>query len=60
KTKELLNDYEEHLARGKRTYGNLIGSMKPIEESAFKIINPSTNFNSEVNKLDFVDSFTIN
>ena len=60
KTKELLNDYEEHLARGKRTYGNLIGSMKPIEESAFKIINPSTNFNSEANKLDFIDSFTIN
>jgi len=59
KTKELLNDYEEHLARGKRTYGNLIGSMKPIEESAFKIVEPSINFNSEANKLDFIDSFTI-
>jgi len=60
KTKELLNNYEEHLARGKRTYGNLIGSMNPIEESAFKIVEPSTKFNSEAKKLDFIDSFTIN
>ena len=60
KTKELLNNYEEHLARGKRTYGNLIGSMNPIEENAFQIIEPSTNFNSEANELDFIDSFTIN
>ena len=60
KTKELLNNYEEHLARGKRTYGNLIGSMKPIEESAFQMVEPSINFNSEANKLDFIDSFTIN
>ncbi len=60
KTKELLNNYEEHLARGKRTYGNLIGSMNPIEESAFQIVEPSTNFNSEANKLDFIDSFSIN
>ena len=59
-TKELLNDYEEHLARGKRTYGNLIGIMKPIEENAFKIITPSTNFNSDPHKLDFVDIFSIN
>ena len=58
-TKELLNNYEEHLARGKRTYGNLIGIMKPIEENAFKIITPSTNFNSNPNKLDFIDSFSI-
>jgi len=60
KTKELLNNYEEHLARGKRTYGNLIGSMRPIEESAFQIVEPSINFNSEPNELDFIDSFTIN
>jgi len=60
KTKELLNNYEEHLARGMRTYGNLIGSMNPIEENAFQIVEPSTNFNSEANELDFIDSFTIN
>ncbi len=60
KTKELLNDYEDHLARGKRTYGNLTGIMKPIEDNAFKIIKPSTNFNSNPNNLDFIDSFSIN
>jgi glyoxylase-like metal-dependent hydrolase (beta-lactamase superfamily II) len=60
KTKELLNNYEEHLARGKRTYGNLIGVMKPIEEDAFKLIEPSRNFNSDPNKLDIFDTFTIN
>ncbi|MHA2289858.1 MAG: MBL fold metallo-hydrolase [Promethearchaeota archaeon] len=60
KTKELLNDYEDHLARGKRTYGNLIGIMKPIEEKAFKINSPSTNFDSNPNNLDFIDTFTIN
>jgi glyoxylase-like metal-dependent hydrolase (beta-lactamase superfamily II) len=59
KTKELLNDYEDHLARGRRTYGNLTGIMKPIEESAFKIISPSTNFNNDPSKLDFIDKFLI-
>jgi glyoxylase-like metal-dependent hydrolase (beta-lactamase superfamily II) len=59
KTIKLLNDFEDHLARGKRTYGNLTGIMKPIEETAFKIIIPSTNFDITPNKLDYVDSFTI-
>jgi len=58
-TKELLNDYEEHLTRGKRTYGNLTGVMSPIEDSAFMIVTPSSNFNRNPNKLDFIDSFTI-
>ena len=60
KTKELLNNYEDHLARGKRTYGNLTGIMKPIEENAFKIITLNTKFDSNPNNLDFIDSFTIN
>ncbi|NHJ19597.1 MAG: MBL fold metallo-hydrolase [Candidatus Lokiarchaeota archaeon] len=60
KTKELLNNYEEHLARGKRTYGNLTGIMKPIEENAFKIISPSTNFSNTPSQLDYVDTFSIN
>lgn len=60
KTKDLLNDFEEHLVRGKRTYGNLTGVMKPIENNAFKIITSSTNFNSNPNKLEFIDSFSIN
>jgi len=59
-TKELLNDYKHHLKRGSRTYGNLVGVMNPIEEKAFKIITPSTNFNSNPKKLDIIDTFTIN
>lgn len=59
-TKELLNDFEHHLKRGARTYGNLVGEMKPIEESAFKIIEPSTNFNPDASKLDIIDVFRIN
>ncbi len=59
-TKQLLNDYEEHLARGKRSYGDLTGIMKPIEENAFKIIEPSTKFVNEPNSLDAIDTFSIN
>ena len=59
KTMELLNDYEDHLARGKRTYGNLTGIMKPIKEKAFKIIKPSINFNTDPINFDFIDSFPI-
>lgn len=59
-TKALLNDYEHHLNRGKRTYGNLIGDMKPIEGSVFKIINPIINFNSNISMLEPIDTFTSN
>ncbi len=59
-TKTLLNDYQNHLNRGKSTYGNYIGEMKPIEESAFEIINPSVNFSSDPNKLDIFDKFSVN
>lgn len=56
-TMKLLNNYEEHLNRAKRTYGDLIGTMKPIEKNAFKIIEPSKSFSSDVNKFDIIDSF---
>ena len=59
-TKLLLNDYEHHLARGKSTYGNLVGEMKPIEDKAFEIIEPSKNFTSKPDNLDIVDTFNIN
>jgi glyoxylase-like metal-dependent hydrolase (beta-lactamase superfamily II) len=59
-TKSLLNDYEHHLNRGRRTYGNLVGEMKPIEDSAFKIIKPSINFDPNPDKLDTIDKFSIN
>lgn len=59
KTKELLNDYETHLARGKRTYGDLTGNMKPIEEDAFQVIEPSINFNANPSELEAFDTFTV-
>jgi len=59
-TKELLNDYEHHLSRGRRTYGNLIGEMRPIQEEAFKIIDPSSKFDLDPNKMDTIDIFSIN
>ncbi len=59
-TKALLNDNVNHLNRGKRTYGNLVGEMKPIEENAFKLIEPSKNFNSDPNKLEIIETFSVN
>jgi len=56
-TKTLLNDYEQHLNRGRSTYGDLVGEMRYIEEDAFKIIEPSINFNSNPKKLDIIESF---
>ena len=60
KTKELLNNYSEHLNRARRTYGNLVGKMKPIEDSAFEFIEPSSKFDSNPKKLEIYDTFTIN
>ena len=52
KTRELLNDFEDHLSRAKRTYGNLTGAMEQIEEEAFKIIEPSLKFNVNIEPID--------
>ena len=59
-TKELLNNFEQHLARGKRTYGNLAGTMRPIPDHAFKIIKPSHNFDHIFNPEDTIDTFFCN
>ncbi|MFX1278486.1 MAG: MBL fold metallo-hydrolase [Promethearchaeota archaeon] len=59
-TKELLNDFELHLKRGTRTYGSLTGEMKPIEESAFQVIEPSTDFKIETSYHGNDISFNIN
>ncbi len=59
-TKALLNDYELHLNRGRSTYGNLVGEMRPIEDMAFKIIEPSNNFNLNPHKLDLIETFITN
>lgn len=45
-TKELLLDYEYHLERARRNFGDYVGEMKPIEESAFNIIVPCTEFDN--------------
>lgn len=60
KTKELLNDSEYHLNRAKRTFGNYIGEMKPIENKAFKIIDPTTKFGASPNSIEYVDIFQLN
>ena len=57
KTKALLNDFEHHLNRAKRTYKELAGTMKPLKDSAYKIIEPSTKFETNPNSLEFVDTF---
>ncbi|MHA1723655.1 MAG: MBL fold metallo-hydrolase [Promethearchaeota archaeon] len=37
---DLLNDFQYHLDRARRTYGNFVGEMKPIPRQYFKIITP--------------------
>ena len=59
-TKELLNDFKLHLQRGMRTYGDLVGVMKPIRDEAFKIIKPIQDFNIKAEKLEIIDKFSIN
>ena len=59
-TKVLLNDYEYHLGRAKRTFGDFIGEMKAIKDEAFQIFEPSENFNSDPNKLDVFETFKTN
>jgi len=56
-TMDLLNNYEDHLNRAKRTYGDLIGTMKSIENTAFQIIEPSNYFSSDLNELEIIDTF---
>ncbi|MHA1986788.1 MAG: MBL fold metallo-hydrolase, partial [Promethearchaeota archaeon] len=59
-TKKLLNDFKLHLKRGMRTYGNLVGDMKPISNGAFKIIEPIQEFNIKSENLEIIDTFSIN
>jgi len=60
KTKELLNDYEFHLARGKRTYGELVGEMQEISDQAFELIKPSSTFSGDPSPLEIIKTFTFN
>ncbi|MFW9771510.1 MAG: MBL fold metallo-hydrolase [Promethearchaeota archaeon] len=60
KTMKLLNDYPHHLNRARRTYGDFVGKMEKIEESAFEIIKPSINFDNNTDKLEIIDNFYVN
>lgn len=55
-TKDFLNNYEAHLKRARRGFGNMVGIMKAIEDQAFKIINGSEH----PTNLDIIDKFNIN
>ncbi|MBD3193982.1 MAG: MBL fold metallo-hydrolase [Candidatus Lokiarchaeota archaeon] len=59
-TQDLLNNYETHLTRAKRTFGNFIGEMHPIEEKAFELINPSENFGNSLDQVEIIDTFEKN
>jgi glyoxylase-like metal-dependent hydrolase (beta-lactamase superfamily II) len=56
-TKALLNDFEDHLLRGKRTYGDLVGEMRPIEEEAFRIIKLISSFSTNLTEFQIMDRF---
>ncbi len=60
KTKALLNDYEFHLARGKRTYGDLVGTMRKIPNKAFELITPSRTFTKDLDSLEYMKEFKLN
>ncbi|MHA2397621.1 MAG: MBL fold metallo-hydrolase [Promethearchaeota archaeon] len=59
-TQELLNDFDLHLKRGMRTYGNLVGSMKVIDDDAFKIIIPDNNYGDDIENMNIIDEFHVN
>ena len=59
-TKYLLNNFETHLNRAKRTFGDFIGDMKEIEENAFMIVKPEIEFNKSDLKRFIIDSFSLN
>lgn len=60
-TKNLLNNFEGHLSRAKRTFGDFIGEMKPIEEKAFNLISPLEDFHTlPLKSYQIIDSFYSN
>ncbi|MHA1804666.1 MAG: MBL fold metallo-hydrolase [Promethearchaeota archaeon] len=52
----LLNDFQYHLDRARRTYGNFVGEMKPIPPEYFKIITPFEN----PERLEILEKFHVN
>ncbi|HEC38160.1 hypothetical protein LCGC14_0871690 [marine sediment metagenome] len=56
-TMKKYNNYENERSymMSKKVFSVLIGELKQIEESAFKIINPSENFGNNLEPLGIVD-----
>ncbi|MBY8982142.1 MAG: MBL fold metallo-hydrolase [Candidatus Lokiarchaeota archaeon] len=59
-TKNLLNNYSEHLTRAKRTFGRFTGEMNCIEDEAFQLIEPTNNLKNVINNTDIIESFKLN
>lgn len=59
KTKELLNDYNYHLNRAKRTFGTFVGEMNPIEDDAFILIQPDSDYEKGMNAIHIIESFSM-
>ncbi|MFX0070517.1 MAG: MBL fold metallo-hydrolase [Candidatus Hermodarchaeota archaeon] len=59
-TRVLLNKYESHLNRAKRTFGQFIGEMKPIEDQAFNIIEPMHFSDGNIKNIEIIDEFKKN
>jgi glyoxylase-like metal-dependent hydrolase (beta-lactamase superfamily II) len=59
-TKEFLNNPDDHIKRAKRTFGNMVGEMKPIEDSAYKLIVPNIRYSHIPKELELIDNFNIN
>jgi glyoxylase-like metal-dependent hydrolase (beta-lactamase superfamily II) len=56
--KDLIINYEDHFNRAKKAYGWIAGKMKPIEGSAFEIIEASDFSNMDISDLEPFDTFT--
>jgi glyoxylase-like metal-dependent hydrolase (beta-lactamase superfamily II) len=56
-TKDLIINYKEHFNRARKAYGWVAGKMKPVEESAFDIIEDFPYKDMKVNDYRIIDSF---
>lgn len=59
-TQYLLKNYEAHLSRAKRTFGDFTGDMKEIDENGFKIIEPPKKYIQKDFRKFMIDSFPLN
>lgn len=53
-------EHEPHFILARKTYGGLIGNLKPINDEAFKIIDPKAYLNIESNHFNIIESFSVN